>query len=633
MGLEANAELERVARRFQGESEALRGLVVRLGYGNLIEGALEAVEAGEMGAVPNGFEPPEMKHSRGHAAAASSSSTAVPVPSPAQHPPQFSNLQAPPGSVNPNMLDPVTNGSARSNGRDSGTFVAPAPPQSRGTDSMNVRWNESPGDASQLQHPQQLWQSMPLSQRARSNSQQQQQQQNRNRASSNSGANSLLSLNLSGGVPADNPSPRATPGGRTPGGGRGNNGGSMTPGTFNSLMGMLNNQQQHQQQQQQQHHHGHPAQQHQQQTPQQPSPGAAGGGGSAFIKGNTPGGGGGGGQSGQGQGHFPFAHRPHQNDALLNPNPIPFALNLSNAPAPDQSWWDRNGGGMFGSDAFLDEKAQMVASAQAHAGQQRSLSPFDITSFLTSGMTPGSGMGYGVGGGGFGMPEGFTPALAQNNMDPMSQAGEDLKGNGKQATASTSQSGSAGGELLGAPALGPSEHIQTFLRLLERQAIRAGSGNVKEEAGRSTPWMDMGSDVSSSSDEDARRSSESNPSMTSSSSTSSGGGLGGNSNNNGSSKGAEMITPNAAYSRLAQHPAFLRTDARELEEMVSTIRDAAHIAAVHAQGSGSGAPLQLNASVLDGMWSLLDKKRYGGGGGNGGNGGGPRSYAHLDGSR
>ncbi|PWN24923.1 hypothetical protein BDZ90DRAFT_276098 [Jaminaea rosea] len=618
MGLEANAELQAMARQLKDENEALRSLLVRLGYGALIDQALNgdfaaAAAAADASGAANagGGGLSSHHHSRSSSARGSNSSGAGNDDTK----PTTASLQsfppAPPGSVNPNLLDPT---SGLGGGYPHHHQQQHQQQQhQQGNAAMNVRW--SPQQPQQQHSQSQDWSSM------------QPQSTQQRRGSDGRDQNPLLSLDLSGGAvdnngqdgqrhPGGGRGPSRTPGGSVARGGR-NEDYAMTPGTFSSLMGMLV---------------GGNNQQGQQQHANSPH-----GGGSAFIRTPT------GmqqhphqqhlGQQGQQpvhpthHNHVPFAHRPHHNDALLNPNPIPFALNLSNEPVPDQSWWDRNGGGTFGGDSFLDEKAQAVAQAQA-SSSQGAMSPFDLSSFLNAGAYGGgngAGMNMGSLGMGTGMPTGYTPALAGNNDDPLSQAGADLKmrdesaaasssgksgkGNGKASTGGSDNPANNADGAQQQPPLNPAEHVQTFLRLLERQAIRAttaranaGRGSMSgKAANKSTPWMDMGSDAASSASSSGNDSPEDGGTTPT-----------GSDRRSSTNSSREMITPNAAYSRLASHPAFLYTSVAELEALVGTINDAS-IATVQAQGSGSGAPLELNANALQRMRAMLDEKMKRGG--------------------
>lgn len=545
MGLEANAELQNMARRFKDENEALRALLVRLGYGNMIAGALEGISDGAY-EESNGESSSDSSHRQEQ-----SSSIAPPNQQ------QYTAMEAPPGSVNPGMLDP--------------SGLPAYMPQG---DAMTVRWNDgsrsSQWDSSENQ--QQANQTEPRKSIRRSMS---------GSRGGDGRSNGLLSLSFpdanAQGVPAQQQQqqpmssqlqqhPQQQPqqqqqdnahlGGSRDG---------ITPGTFSSLMGMLGGQPSNAQ----------PDQQQQQQQ------GQAQGGGSAFLKSN---------QGPSIHSGYGMAHRPHQNDALLNPNPIPFAVNLSNEPAPEQSWWDAHGGGMFGGDNYLDDKANAVAQASAGQLNNGSQSPFDISAFLTSGHTPGGNYNFNSN-----MPTGFTPALAtSNNNDPLSQAGADLKNGKEPASNSGNYKQYSNGP--SAAQLSPAEHIQVFLRILERRAIRAGEQRGQQQqytrrqmsdnqSSRGMNWMEMKSDVSS--DDSSAGSSRNN-----------------------SSRG-ERITPNTAYSRLTQHPVFLRTDMGELEELINSI-PAANIATVNAQGSGSGAPLEVDVCALDGLMAMLDHRgRFG----------------------
>ncbi|KAN0059644.1 DNA-binding transcription factor yap1 [Thecaphora frezii] len=225
---------------------------------------------------------------------------------------------------------------------------------------------------------------------------------------------------------------------------------------------------------------------------------------------------------------FPMPLPTHQNDALLNPNPIPFAFNLSNPrDPPDQSWWDQMGGGQFTDDdtSLLDEKAQAVAQATAalNTGAQ---SPFDLSAFLNGGITPGGGFNLG-------------PHAAPGSNEP------------------TSDTGLSGGDisqdkLKGDRQLTPAEHAQMFLRLLEAKMAKQ-SVNSFTSLGFQPPSQVMhtnegGLDPSPPSEADRV-----SPPLTLKLSLS------------------PSLSPINIYSRLSQHPAFLSTGASELEELVDSI--------------------------------------------------------------
>lgn len=602
MGLEANEELQRVARRFKDENEALRGLLIRLGYGGLIAQALEGLNS------TNGSDAGGMYDS-GHGGMYSGAAWSAAVPqqqAQQQQQPQVSMPPAPPGSINTNSLGDT------SYGGNQGNVNAGMPaswPEANAADARNpnhVRSRTATNAAAiqpQRQSQQQQQQPGPWSDGNAI-------QSNKRGRSATSGeqrrvddavnSNPLLSLNL-GGQDAQRAVDEDSNGfhGGKAGGAEQDAPGTLTPGTFNSLMGILGGGSTTESQQQQQ-----PQQQSQSQM--QPSPQQSqqpqSGGGSAFLRNavhnnmGTP---------------FATAHRPHQNDALLNPNPIPFALNLSNEPQPDQSWWDRNGGGMFGSDSFLDEKAHVVAQAQSQ-NRNGSQSPFDIGAFLTTGTTPGNnGQHFSS------MPTGFTPALAgsQDNGDPLSRAGAELLSKDKHSSSQGFGSPRAPQQQQQqhVRTLNPADHVQTFLRLLERRAIRAGEQRrnqtqqqQQQHPPRSTPWMDMGSDVAS--DEDSSNGSNGSSSRSNSLDDVSGSDNVSIQQRRKDSADGKMITPNSAYSRLAQHPIFLNTDSSELEAMINTIQ-ASRIATVTAQGSCSGAPLEVDANALDSMMDMLDRKQ------------------------
>lgn len=550
MGIEANAELQAIARRLKDENDALRGLLIRLGYGGLIQNALQ--ELHPEGMHPHPYDqPPQMymgdnmpQHSLPpHAQGVPTSEHMQPPqqqqPPMMSHPQQRQSVSNVPASA-PATQTQFTNIQQPSGVRPNELASSGMPAFAPQSDALAVRWTDEGNSTAPEPWMRNDQQNVPSIKRQRSAT------TGPSAGQAGSDDNSLLSINL----PSRD--------------GKGQNGSNsdqqqpgLTPGTWNSLMGMINNVAAGRSD----------GQSSMQQTPARQQQPQSAGGGSAFLKNLTP------------------AHRVHQNDALLNPNPLGFALQFSDEPAPDQSWWDRNGGGTFGHDAFLDEKANAVAQAQMQASQHNgSQSPFDISAFLTTGTTPTpGGVNFSA------MPAGFTPALAAE-VDPMSEAGARLKQGGKEIAKSSPSLPTASAKTT----LSPAEHIQTFLRLLERRAIRAGEqrhdrrrqSNAQGQGQNATPWLDTGSDASSEDDNTSQGSR--------------------------SSRDRSMITPNSAYSRLAQHPIFLRTDARELEDMINSI-DASKIATVSAQGSGSGAPLEVDAAAIDRLMQGLDRKLSRGG--------------------
>ncbi|EST09252.1 Basic-leucine zipper domain protein [Kalmanozyma brasiliensis GHG001] len=228
---------------------------------------------------------------------------------------------------------------------------------------------------------------------------------------------------------------------------------------------------------------------------------------------------------------FPMPMPTQQNGALLNPNPIPFAFNLSDNKMPgDQSWWSQvAGSALEGDDSILDEKAQAVAQATGAA------SPFDLSAFLNGGLTPGGG--------------GFTFGSQQTNdddalalqKDSTSSSGDDtLKSNGKS------------GEKQQQPQLTQAEHAQMFLRLLEAKMTKRGT----------SPYAQLGFQPPTHAQQYAAGPSFSDASSSSSSSSS---------NNAAKEEDDSSLSPINVYTRLAQHPAFLSTNATELEELVDSI--------------------------------------------------------------
>lgn len=208
----------------------------------------------------------------------------------------------------------------------------------------------------------------------------------------------------------------------------------------------------------------------------------------------------------------PYAvpQRIHQNDALLNPNPIPFAFNLSNEPSQSaSSWWEQMGGGRFtpGRETLeLDEKAQAVAAAQANNGGAQS--PFDLSAFLQGGITPGGG--YSLGGSGS-----QDDGQSIRNRDAASGSGK----------------------------VNDTDHMQMFVQLLERKVAEREAHTVAS-LGFQPPSQDPSQRKMRQQDQNSDK-----PKITF----------------------ASALSPSGVYSRLAEHPAFLATDARELEELVDAL--------------------------------------------------------------
>lgn len=307
------------------------------------------------------------------------------------------------------------------------------------------------------------------------------------------------------------------------------------------------------------------------------------------------------GGNGTGGNMFPFIQPTHQNDALLNPNPIPFAFNLSNTSPPDQSWWNQMGGGMLtpGQDPNgLDEKAMAVAQATGGSAQgasnnsgardRESQSPFDLSSFLTGGSSPGSN-GLGMSGGNpiFGSNDNgggrYTPTspfgLGMNrsssrNSNPFESMGKFLNSSpSPTGSVPPPPSASGNGNFDRSPSFSSnqqtnssntipqSEHAQTFLRLLEKKIASMNSG------GNENPYTSLGFQPPmhsrNSSNPRGYKRSDSNSSVNEGADSSQKAAL--------ASTVASALAPNGVYSRLAQHPAFLSTNVQELEELVDAI--------------------------------------------------------------
>lgn len=220
---------------------------------------------------------------------------------------------------------------------------------------------------------------------------------------------------------------------------------------------------------------------------------------------------------------YPVQRNP-ANDALLNPNPIPFAFNLSNdPPQPTSSWWEQMGGSRFDPTQEtneLDEKAQAVAAAQNNNGGAQS--PFDLSAFLQGGITPGGGFSLG----------GFI-------SDPSS-------GKDKQSAVASGSGGANGTD----GQLDDTDHMRIFIQLLERKVAEREAQTVAT-LGFQPPSQDP-----SQRRDKGRLDSGDNQDKPKVTFTS-------------------ALTPTGVYSRLAEHPAFLSTDARELEELVDALEPGA----------------------------------------------------------
>lgn len=196
---------------------------------------------------------------------------------------------------------------------------------------------------------------------------------------------------------------------------------------------------------------------------------------------------------------FPLPQRSRQNAALLNPNPIPFSFNLASGDLASQqpTWWEQMGGGS--EQVELDDKAQAVANAQQ--GNQAP-SPFDLSAFLQGGITPGGGFQLGNIGG----------------SQPGSQPNSMIMSHDLDRTGSTD-----------------SDHMRMFIQLMERKMAERDACTFAS-LGFQPPSQDP-----------AQRTKQQQQQITS------------------------EMTPSGVYSRLAQHPAFLSTNAREMEELMDAL--------------------------------------------------------------
>lgn len=221
-----------------------------------------------------------------------------------------------------------------------------------------------------------------------------------------------------------------------------------------------------------------------------------------------------------------------QNGALLNPNPIPFAFNLSDPKNPgDQTWWSQmTSNQLAGDDDTLDEKAQAVAQATAAASSNGAPSPFDLSAFLNGGMTPGGMFSFG----------GQQQSESAGDDDAAKQDG-------------SKPSGSA------ARSLTQAEHAQMFLRLIEAKMAQRGSSPYAQ-LGFQPPLSQQQQQTGYSPNSGSGNSSESSSKSRSS-----------DDDDAAATSSTTSLTPISVYSRLSQHPAFLSTSANELEELVDSI--------------------------------------------------------------
>ncbi|PWY99169.1 hypothetical protein BCV70DRAFT_201376 [Testicularia cyperi] len=238
------------------------------------------------------------------------------------------------------------------------------------------------------------------------------------------------------------------------------------------------------------------------------------------------------GSSAPGNSIFPMPMPTQQNGALLNPNPIPFAFNLSDPSKPptEQSWWSQMSNNQIdGDDSILDEKAQAVAQATGASNNGGAPSPFDLSAFLNGGLTPGGG-GFSFG------PVGGSDAMG--NTDRQDSASQKRKSSDDGKSPENSKQ----------KPLTQVEHATMFLRLLEAKMAQR-STSPYAQLGFQPPmhqqhfYAGQGEGSSDSSSSQMRTDDS-------------------------------ALSPINVYSRLAQHPAFLSTNASELEELVDSIGSA-----------------------------------------------------------
>lgn len=246
---------------------------------------------------------------------------------------------------------------------------------------------------------------------------------------------------------------------------------------------------------------------------------------------------------------FPMPMPTHQNGALLNPNPIPFAFNLSDNKAPgDQSWWSQVAGSVLeGDDSVLDEKAQAVAQATG-TSNNGAPSPFDLSAFLNGGLTPGGGFTFG----------------SQSNNDADDANDPQKSSSASSATLPDDAVKPNNGKAGETQSLTQAEHAQMFLRLLEAKMVKRDP----------SPYAQLGFQPPMHQQQYAA-SHQAGPSFSDASSSSS---ASSSSNDKAAFKQDDdsSLSPINVYSRLAQHPAFLSTNASELEELVDSISSSQH---------------------------------------------------------
>lgn len=467
MGIEANAELQRFARNLKEENEAFRNFIVRIGCGNAIPSLLDSIGSMQgpsgdhqpMG--PQQLLPPQQQQQQQQSQQHHE-----------QQQPIFGGLFGGTvtggtfgGEAQPNFYIEPPNVTANDKQFSSGFQLQPPLLEdgnkrrsSSARDKKDSESSESPSKKKNVGTDGPL---LSLNMKQRQDSQQQQQEQPMFAPDSNN-----VSQNQ-----AFNRPPFLSPGGT-------------------GLSALLASQSQS--------------------TPTNGQNGAgAGVGGTAMLFGN----GNGSGQSTNGNSNgnntfapMPIPQRSQQNAALLNPNPIPFAFNLSSnditAQPPPSSWWDQMGGGS--DNIELDEKAQAFATAQSTGGNSAQ-SPFDLSTFLNGGMTPGGGFQLG---------------------NPMDMAAPGSNNNNTNANA------------------GDTAHMRTFVDLIERKVAEREARTVAS-LGFQPPSQDPAHRKPITSMEPMR----SSPAV----------------------RMTRSLTPSGVYSRLAQHPAFLSTNARELEELVDAL--------------------------------------------------------------
>ena len=326
---------------------------------------------------------------------------------------------------------------------------------------------------------------------------------------------------------------------------------------------------------------------------------------------------------------FPVPHATHTSDALLNPNPIPFAFDLSSSsssmPSNPQTWWEQLelGGAVLPpsqtdeGDDVLDEKAAMFAEAQrakqsnhpnqigdtqmmpsisssgASAAQPANApSPFDLGVFLNGCFTPGGGfMPNGASGSGSGTGEqAITPSIfpgqgggesnilwaQSSSVSPRFSNAQTPQQQQQQSQSSQTPNGGRSAEDSSLP---QTEHAQMFLRLLENKITHQGNVKDYEQLGFRPPMMAReGSDNPSSPSTGAggnpalkRKASHDDmmrmpaPAARAKKIALS------NSSENLSRESVDSLSAGSIYSRLSQHPAFLSTNVYELEELVDAL--------------------------------------------------------------